>query len=126
MFCCCWERFLIKIYDSVTAGFGIMGFDKNSPDFIASQKSKLEYRGLSYSIGGDGGADTMPNFINHFQPKVFGASVGSRLAGICTGRIVIYRCTFFLLLICLFVCIADKCNESRKPSNSFIVHIHIF
>lgn len=107
---------LIKVYDSVTAGFGIMGFDKNSPVFIASQRSKLEYRGLSYSIGGDRGANTMPNFINHFQPGAFGASIGSRLAGICTGRIVIYKYTFFLLLICLFICTADKCNESRKTA----------
>ncbi|GAA5805545.1 hypothetical protein HPULCUR_011064 [Helicostylum pulchrum] len=72
--------------DSVTAGFGIMGFDKNAPVFIASQKSKLEYRGLSYSIGGDRGAGTMSNFINHFQPEVFGASIGTRLAGICTDK----------------------------------------
>ncbi|KAI8064141.1 hypothetical protein BDF21DRAFT_455305 [Thamnidium elegans] len=80
--------------DSVTAGFGIMGFDRTVPLSIASQKSKLEYRGLSYSIGGDRGAGTMYNYINYFQPEVFGASVGSRLAGICT---------------------ADKCNESHKP-----------
>eukprot|EP01121_Diplochlamys_sp_Union-15-3_P015351 TRINITY_DN5058_c0_g1_i1.p1 TRINITY_DN5058_c0_g1~~TRINITY_DN5058_c0_g1_i1.p1 ORF type:complete len:300 (-),score=32.57 TRINITY_DN5058_c0_g1_i1:15-914(-) len=55
--------------DSITAGFGLNGAE----GFLD------EFRGQSFPIGGDVGAPTVFNFIKHFNPNVFGSSVGSHL-----------------------------------------------
>ena len=69
------------IGDSMTAAlfakvkgiFGIVGglFDKH----------KLEYRGVSWSMGGDSDATTMPNFIREFNANLKGYSVGTGKEG---------------------------------------------
>ena len=38
-------------------------------------KHSLEYRGVSWSIGGDEGATTLPNLIKHYNPNLQGYSV---------------------------------------------------
>lgn len=45
-----------------------------------------EYRGLSYSIGGDEGAFTIPNYIKHYQSNVTGYSIGEHLGEFCNGK----------------------------------------
>ncbi|KAI9243289.1 hypothetical protein EDC94DRAFT_71258, partial [Helicostylum pulchrum] len=71
--------------DSITAGLGIKGFNK-SPNIIGNLLSAIqEYRGLSYSAGGDEDAFTIANYIKYYQPNLLGWSVGQRVLGICNG-----------------------------------------
>jgi len=58
---------IMTLGDSITAAFGVMG-----------REGKLnEFRGQSCLIGGDEGAITLSNFIKHYNPKVFGSSIGT-------------------------------------------------
>lgn len=75
------------IGDSITAGFGIMGFDTTIDPIIATLNSYNEYRGLSYSIGGDQDAFTIPNYVKHYQPNVTGYSVGKHIGEYCNGKL---------------------------------------
>lgn len=75
-----------KIYYSITAGFAIMGYDETLPKLLATISSYYEYRGLSYSIGGDTNASTIPNFIKHYQENVTGYSTGKHLGEYCNGK----------------------------------------
>ncbi|KAI8083693.1 hypothetical protein BDF21DRAFT_336998 [Thamnidium elegans] len=69
--------------DSITAGFGIMGLNTSLPLIAAKSAAYKEYRGLSYSAGGDIGAFTVPNYIKHYQTNLTGYSVGSHLPELC-------------------------------------------
>lgn len=59
---------VLALGDSITAGFGMLGTQSSL------LKDLLEYRGLSWSIGGDPDAVTLPNFLRHYNPKVGGAN----------------------------------------------------
>eukprot|EP00128_Syssomonas_multiformis_P010694 Colp12_sorted_trinity150504_noHs@7375 len=59
--------------DSITAGFGLKGLHINPYDEVA------EVRGISWSIGGDGDYNTVPNFIKRYNPDVKGFSIGDHL-----------------------------------------------
>ncbi|XP_008311698.1 phospholipase B1, membrane-associated [Cynoglossus semilaevis] len=59
--------------DSLTAGNGIASSPENILDVLR------QYRGLSWSVGGDGNlttVTTLPNLIKYFNPNVTGFSVG--------------------------------------------------
>ncbi|KAM4713138.1 phospholipase B1, membrane-associated-like [Anableps anableps] len=59
--------------DSLTAGNGIASSPNNTLDVIR------QYRGLSWSIGGDENlttVTTLPNILKHFNPNVRGYSLG--------------------------------------------------
>ncbi|OAC98737.1 hypothetical protein MUCCIDRAFT_114978 [Mucor lusitanicus CBS 277.49] len=71
--------------DSITAGFGIMGFDTTINPIIAALNSYNEYRGLSYSIGGDEDAFTIPNYVKHYQSSVTGYSKGKHIGEYCNA-----------------------------------------
>lgn len=71
---------------SITAGFGIMGVNLSQPPLLAAFNSFNEYRGLSYSIGGDEGALTVPNYVKHYQPNLKGYSIDSHIALYCSGK----------------------------------------
>lgn len=60
----------MAIGDSISAGFGINGFNSGV----------MEARGLTFSMGGDNNSIAIPNFIKMFNPKLYGASIGSHLA----------------------------------------------
>lgn len=60
-----------------------MGFNKSIPQLVAVEEAKNEYRGHSYSIGGDKDAFTIPNYIGRYQPNVMGASVGAHPIQLC-------------------------------------------
>ncbi|CAO3679287.1 hypothetical protein G6F70_005299 [Rhizopus microsporus] len=70
--------------DSITAGFGIMGINLSQPPSLAAFNALNEYRGLSYSIGGDEGALTVPNYVKHYQPNLKGYSIDSHIALYCS------------------------------------------
>ncbi|XP_061843241.2 phospholipase B1, membrane-associated-like [Nerophis lumbriciformis] len=66
-------RVVAAIGDSLTAGNGIGSSQTNIVDVLT------QYRGLSWSIGGDGNlttVTTLPNILKHFNPNVTGYSVG--------------------------------------------------
>ncbi|KAI9322817.1 hypothetical protein BX666DRAFT_661392 [Dichotomocladium elegans] len=44
----------------------------------------MEYRGLSYAMGGNPGAKTVPKFFQHYSPNITGASIGQRPTSHCT------------------------------------------
>jgi len=72
--------------------------DSMSAGFNAVKPSMQEYRGVSFSIGGDPGAITLPNLINSVKStvKLVGPSVGSlaqpQLKTTCTGADVEHVC----------------------------------
>jgi len=68
-------KVVLALGDSLTAGFGIDG----KPGGVN------EFRGASYSIGGDANATTMPNFIRAFNPDLQGYSLGEHVAEVCYG-----------------------------------------
>lgn len=65
-----------------------MGYDSSLPPLLAAFTSLFEYRGLSYSIGGDTNATTIPNFIKHYQRDVTGYSTGKHLGEYCNGKFI--------------------------------------
>eukprot|EP01111_Echinosteliopsis_oligospora_P007538 TRINITY_DN2273_c0_g1_i2.p1 TRINITY_DN2273_c0_g1~~TRINITY_DN2273_c0_g1_i2.p1 ORF type:complete len:222 (-),score=57.57 TRINITY_DN2273_c0_g1_i2:153-818(-) len=68
---------VIAIGDSITAGFGMMG-----------RSGYLdEFRGQSWSIGGDENATTMANFLKTYNPNVVGMSLGHHFVELCYGPI---------------------------------------
>ena len=68
-------RVIGAIGDSMTAAFfaKVTGIPDLLPSFI--DKHSLEYRGVSWSIGGDSGVTTLPNLIKHYNPSLSGYSV---------------------------------------------------
>ena len=59
---------MLALGDSISAGFGMEG----------KRGGLHEYRGKSWSIGGDANATTLPNFLRQFSPNVSGYSLGRR------------------------------------------------
>ncbi|KAF7721874.1 hypothetical protein EC973_003970 [Apophysomyces ossiformis] len=71
------------IGDSIMAGFAAAGIQGSS---ILNLKSLYEIRGVSYAMGGNNDATTIPNFIERYSPKLSGASVGKHLVELCYDR----------------------------------------
>ncbi|KAJ8663321.1 hypothetical protein O0I10_000560 [Lichtheimia ornata] len=75
-------RLVMGIGDSVMAGFGAKGIVNNR--FISLNTLK-ENRGVSFAMGGDPGAMTVPNLIQYYSPNLLGSSVGDHMISICFG-----------------------------------------
>ncbi|KAI7882061.1 hypothetical protein K492DRAFT_128088 [Lichtheimia hyalospora FSU 10163] len=75
-------RLVMGIGDSVMAGFGAKGIINNR--FISLNTLK-ENRGVSFAMGGDPGAMTVPNLIQYYSPDLLGSSVGDHMISICFG-----------------------------------------
>lgn len=67
---------------SIMAGFSVKDINISLPIAITS-KNIREYRGLSYTMGGDKGAPTLPNYIKYYQPNLTGYSTGEHLPEYC-------------------------------------------
>ncbi|KAG1176438.1 hypothetical protein G6F70_005064 [Rhizopus microsporus] len=63
---------VIALGDSITAGFGMMS---GRPPF----STILEYRGKSFSVGGDPGEYTLPNFLSTYADELKGSPEGITL-----------------------------------------------
>lgn len=63
---------MMAVGDSMTTGFGFLN-------------ALNETRGHSFSMGGDSGATTLPNFLKYFNPALVGYSTGTYPAEICYG-----------------------------------------
>ena len=71
------------------AGFALEGInDGDGGSGILNASSITEYRGQSWGIGGDEGAITLANMVNHYNKTLEGPSIGSHLATICHGNIL--------------------------------------
>ncbi|PJF16852.1 hypothetical protein PSACC_03346 [Paramicrosporidium saccamoebae] len=68
---------IMALGDSVTAGFGAKLIS------ILDTNILQEYRGLSFSIGGDPNAPTIGNFIKHYRPDLVGQSRGNHFIELC-------------------------------------------
>ncbi|KAI8908993.1 hypothetical protein EDD86DRAFT_191129 [Gorgonomyces haynaldii] len=101
-------KVVAAIGDSITAGFGAAGL--KNPNNPISLTTLFEQRGLSFAIGGDDNAVTVPNFMKRYNPDIVGASVGEHIANICYGLICPpfqYRPSY------------DKFNAARSGSLAF-------
>lgn len=72
-------KVVMAMGDSISAGFGMLG--KRG----SLVKDLIEYRGQSWSIGGDVQAYTLPSILRHYNPDVVGASVGQHEVEVCWG-----------------------------------------
>lgn len=68
---------IMALGDSATAGFGAKLIS------ILETNILQEYRGLSFSIGGDPNAPTIGNFIKHYRPELVGQSRGTHFIELC-------------------------------------------
>jgi phospholipase B1 len=68
-------KVIAALGDSITAAFAADGLEGGP----------LEYRGQSWSIGGDPNATTLANFFKNYSPEVQGASVGVHTPEVCLG-----------------------------------------
>ncbi|CAO3609698.1 unnamed protein product [Cunninghamella blakesleeana] len=75
-------KVVIGIGDSVMAGFGAKGVQNER---YISLNTLKEARGVSFAMGGDYGAITIPNLINFYSHDLYGASVGEHIISICFG-----------------------------------------
>lgn len=101
----------MAIGDSITAGFLARPSDSDSDSELThvtrspvlerggdnAQKPMSvlpgikEYRGLSYPIGGDPGAITIPNILSHYSPNLTGMSKGHHPLSACVGGWCVWR-----------------------------------
>ncbi|KAK4520124.1 uncharacterized protein ATC70_008254 [Mucor velutinosus] len=72
--------------DSVSAGM----LAKNINSTYISMSDFIEYRGVSWTMGGDPDAPSIAKYVKHFSPDLYGASVGQKPARLCPD-------TFFCL-----------------------------
>ncbi|CAO3636065.1 unnamed protein product [Mucor hiemalis] len=69
------------------AGFAMMGINYEEGGTGVYNVSFIsEYRGHSYAVGGDKGAQTLATFIENYSPDVKGASVLSHFTSYCTAN----------------------------------------
>jgi len=68
-------KVVMALGDSITAAFGLRGMSGGFNEF----------RGQSWSIGGDSGAITVANYLKQFNPDIQGAAQGSHLVEVCYG-----------------------------------------
>ncbi|KAH8548110.1 hypothetical protein BGW37DRAFT_461495 [Umbelopsis sp. PMI_123] len=70
---------IMALGDSVSAGFGVGGIQGQ----FLSASSLQEYRGLSFSIGGDPNAITIANMMRYYSHDLVGSSTGTNLITLC-------------------------------------------
>lgn len=89
------------------AGFGIAGIDPDGTG-ILNISAVMESRGKSWAIGGDEGAFTVANFMQHYSPKIQGPSKGEHIAEICQDILCLdYR---------MYIMILDNIKPIDSPS----------
>jgi len=66
---------VMALGDSITAAFGLKG----------AYGGLEEYRGQSWSIGGDSDAVTLANFFKYYNSSVQGASLSNHIVEVCMG-----------------------------------------
>ncbi|KAL0073862.1 hypothetical protein J3Q64DRAFT_1727054 [Phycomyces blakesleeanus] len=72
-------KVIAALGDSIIGGFGLMGKGNGTTTI----NTVIEYRGESYPIGGNDGAETLATYTKRYQPKLKGASVGEHLVERC-------------------------------------------
>ncbi len=72
-------KVVMGLGDSMMAGFGAKLFTMIDTELIH------EYRGISFAMGGDPHAVTLPGFLQHYRADIVGASRGTHLVELCQG-----------------------------------------
>ncbi|KAI9247313.1 hypothetical protein BY458DRAFT_560401 [Sporodiniella umbellata] len=80
-------KVIAALGDSMTAGFDMFNVDNNAPIDIFQAGLFKEYRGQSFSLGGDPGAFSIANFVQHYSPLLYGASISSHMGTVCLGKL---------------------------------------
>ncbi|KAI9255158.1 hypothetical protein BDA99DRAFT_562429 [Phascolomyces articulosus] len=81
-------KVIAALGDSIMAGFALEGInDGEGGTGILNISAVTEFRGQSWGIGGDDGAITLANFVNHYNSSLEGPSEGSHIATICHGTL---------------------------------------
>jgi len=70
-------KVVMAVGDSISAGFGMHA--PHAYNLSHFQDMLVEYRGDVFSIGGNTGSYTLPNYLKKYNPNILGASVGSSL-----------------------------------------------
>ncbi|KAI7903340.1 uncharacterized protein BX663DRAFT_508281 [Cokeromyces recurvatus] len=65
--------------DSITAGM----LAKNINTTYVARDQIIEYRGVSWFMGGDPDAPSVAKYVKHFNADVYGASIGQKPARLC-------------------------------------------
>ncbi|KAI9481391.1 MAG: hypothetical protein EXX96DRAFT_481185 [Benjaminiella poitrasii] len=76
-------RLVLGLGDSVMAAFAAEGIQDNT---FFNIENAYENRGVSFAMGGDPNAITMPNILNYYSHNLYGASVGEHIISICFGN----------------------------------------
>ncbi|KAI9362779.1 hypothetical protein BD770DRAFT_315966 [Pilaira anomala] len=76
-------KLVIGLGDSVMAGFAAKGIQDET---FFTIKNLYENRGISFAMGGDPDAMTMPNILNYYSHDLYGASKGDHIISICFGN----------------------------------------
>lgn len=69
-------------------------FGAKDIDISKHEEGAIEYRGVSFAIGGDDGAGTLPNYFKRYQPRLYGYSRGQHEMRNCNCKL----CSYFRLL----------------------------
>lgn len=87
---------IITVKFSMMAGFLMDGYYSFFPSlFSIIVHGLVEYRGQSYTMGGDPDVASIPNFLKIYNPDLVGYSVGSRKGHFCLGYCPELECTNF-------------------------------
>jgi hypothetical protein len=70
-------KVVMAVGDSISAGFAM--YAPHASDLTNFSSMLVEYRGDVFSIGGDDGYYTLPNFLKKYNPSLVGASIGKSL-----------------------------------------------
>jgi len=70
-------KVVMALGDSITAAFGVNGRGGGI----------TEVRGVSWSMGADVGAVTLPNLLKYYSPNITGGSTGEHLVEFCYGPV---------------------------------------
>lgn len=74
-------KIVAAIGDSITAALYAKVTDFGTILLSLLNKHKYEYRGVSWSIGGDEGVSTLPNMLKTYNPNLQGYSIGTGKEG---------------------------------------------
>ncbi|KAI9272885.1 hypothetical protein BDA99DRAFT_432643 [Phascolomyces articulosus] len=80
-------KVIAALGDSLMAGFAMEGInDNDGGSGILNISAVTEFRGQSWGIGGDDGAITLANFVNHYNASLEGPAEGSHIVTFCQGN----------------------------------------
>lgn len=106
-------RVIAALGDSITTGFAAKSCSRRDSSYIPGLNLSFENRGISFSMGGDPGAITLPNIISRFNRNITGASIGDHPVEFCYGD---------LCLPFQYVPSQDHFNAAQSGAMGILLH----